>query len=99
VSRVVWKYQIRSTASAVTHAVPRGGRILHAELQHDDVCVWIEVDDEHPREDWTFRLFVTGQPLPINAAYVRTILLADGDLVLHLYRLYGADELRQRPQG
>ena len=89
--RTVWVYRIPVnvlTASTTTvHHIPAGARLLHCAEQHGQVALWFEVPDpEAPKVEHGYQLFGTGTgPIGDHLVYVGTVLLAGGDLVLHVY--------------
>ena len=64
----------------VVHEVP--GRVVHVERSGlAELTVWFERDPAGWM--WKYQKFETGQPIPDDAHYVRTVLA--GQSVWHLY--------------
>ena len=67
-------------------AMPRGARVLHVDVQGDQVCLWALVDPTAPVESRHFSVVPTGaRLLRSDATYIGTVLLDGGALVLHVF--------------
>lgn len=86
--RKIYKYPLPKSET-FTINVPKGGRILHIDVQFGHPEMWILIDPEASFEDREFFIAMTGQEIPEarhrNSEYVGTFLLSGGDLVLHLF--------------
>ena len=80
----VWKFAIGDPESPIS--LPRGAEILSVAVQRGVVCLWALVDPEQPREDRHLVVAGTGQDVPDERGrFLGTVLLADGDLVFHIW--------------
>ncbi len=67
--------------------LPAGSVPIHVDYQFGKVQVWAEV----PITPWVGRkevevsMVVTGSETPIDHIFLKTLLLVDGNLVLHFY--------------
>ena len=81
--RTIYKYILDEPENTIiTH---EESRVLHINTQHDNICVWIEVDNETPKTR-TLGLYLvgTGCEIPSNAIhYYGTALI--GAFVFHVY--------------
>jgi hypothetical protein len=67
-------------------SMPRGAKLLDAQMQRGELCLWAEVDLLKPDEKRTFAVAGTGLTLPVGSTtYVATT--QDGDYVWHLYEV------------
>lgn len=82
--KTVHKYPLKLQAEQSV-AIPRGGKILSAQLQGDTICVWVEVDDTtEKRQHVTFIVVGTGCEVPTYANHhIATVQM--GPMVWHLY--------------
>lgn len=65
--------------------IPKGAKVLTAEIQNEKVCIWAEVDTEQVLEHRTFHVYGTGHLIPEQACYVSTVF--DGAFVWHIYEV------------
>lgn len=89
--RTTWKFQLKQELYQ-NIMVPEEYRFTHVAVQRGAICLWAEVDDAAPLVSRHIRMYGTGQSLPkkptrdsIVDYYIGTVLLYDGDLVLHVY--------------
>ena len=81
--KTVWKYKIKINETFELE-LPIGARIILIGLQHNDLCLWAEVDTEVETEKRFFRIHGTGHP--INEGFLNHIKsFIDGDFVWHIY--------------
>lgn len=81
----IFKYRI-PPINDVLIEMPRGAVILSVQAQRGEVMLWVEVDTAAPPIKRRFKIRGTGHDLPEDARhYVGTVVLMDGDLVLHVY--------------
>lgn len=82
-NRIIFKYQLNS---AVNH-LPQGAKILSAQVQNDQICIWALVDPDRPLVMRKLKIFGTGQPLPVHgpieAVFVGTV--QQGIYVWHIF--------------
>lgn len=82
----IWKFTF-DIKSKVVIPMPKGAKILTAQLQEDKPCMWAVVDTENKKEDRYFEIFGTGHPFPvdigINRVYINTIQI--DNLVFHIF--------------
>jgi len=86
----IWKYQIKT--NKLIHEIPKGAKILYVNNQFDQICVWIEVDPEAPKEQRHFEVYGTGHPImgdPKDRKYLGSVKLSGGALIFHLYEYFG----------
>lgn len=79
--KTVWKYEIGNNTEIL---VPEGAEFLAFANQKGVPCIWVRVDPEAPKEVRRLRLVETGQLAP-ESAYLGTILMEAGEMVLHLF--------------
>ena len=83
--KVIWKYPLAQSGTQRIQ-IPQEGRILAVQTQHDEPCLWVEVNTSKQRETRTFKCFETGHSLGSNPGYyLGTLQLYSGSLVLHVY--------------
>jgi hypothetical protein len=86
--KAVYKYDL-SIDDYVTIKLPRGAKVLTAQVQHGDIKLWAFVNTEEELEDRLFRIVGTGHPLQ-NARflnYIATVQLMAGPLVFHVFEV------------
>lgn len=83
----VFKYTLNMTD--ITHvAMPQGGQVLSAQVQHGNVQVWALVDPSKPEEARTFRIAGTGHPIEhANIRFIGTVQMQGGSLVFHVFEV------------
>jgi len=63
-----------------------GAKILHVGVQRGAICIWAEVDTSAKFVERRFGVYGTGHTMPTEPGkYIGTVMLADGDLVFHIY--------------
>jgi len=93
--RQIWKYILDSatllTHDFLTYNVPKNGIILHVDEQFDEICVWVEVDPDAPKEQRHFKVYGTGHLIPdhdiVNRRYLGSVKLMKGALVFHVFEI------------
>ena len=92
-SKTIWKYTL---GVDTTLLIPKGGKILSAAGQNDDVCIWVLVDPQAPEEPRFFTVYGTGHIIPDKRfrdsslgtmQHIGTALLHNSSLVLHVFEL------------
>lgn len=86
-NNTIYKYPIAMTDEQ-TIPLPAGARILSAQVQRGQICLWASVDREEKRiEPRTFRIIGTGHPVPDlgELAYIATVQFDGGALIFHVF--------------
>lgn len=103
-SFVVWKFDITAAVESRKRQadirMPKGARILSAEYQRKELCLWALVDDTAASERRRFVTQMTGETMEpedaAEASFIRTLHLAHGSYVLHLFEdLRGAAQTEE----
>jgi hypothetical protein len=86
----IYKYPLRVDDRQKVE-MPRGARVLCAQVQLGSPCVWALVDENETAKDTVILLtYGTGHYMSPTQAkdneYVGTYQLAGGDLVFHVFR-------------
>jgi hypothetical protein len=88
--KTIWKFPIPASDSFVT-MMPKGSTIIHVETQHNEPCMWAEVDSGAELVEREFEIFATGQDMPDRVGVVRlhcgSFLMNKITLVFHLYEV------------
>lgn len=63
--------------------MPLGAKIVHIDLQDNQLCVWAEGNPEHPKVQRKFELYATGEKIETMARHLKTVLI--GRFVYHIY--------------
>jgi hypothetical protein len=77
--KTVYKYPVGEVQ------IPRGAKVLTANMQGDKVVLWAEVDTDEVLEHRTFHVYGTGHVIPDNACYIATVF--EGVFVWHVYEV------------
>lgn len=86
----IHKYALLSTIGEQSIEVPQGAHVLKVANQFENVCIWFEVQEGHPKETRKFKVVQTGDevnPCTIGK-YLDTVLLKSGHEVVHVYEQY-----------
>lgn len=77
----IWKYPLKEE----TDIKGKIGRVLDVQLQGDQICAWIEMDDNAPEQSITIVAIGTGWDLPsyLCENYISTVQV--GNYVWHFY--------------
>jgi hypothetical protein len=76
----IYKYQVIHG----TVLMPKGAKILTAQIQDDTTVMWALVDTSQPMEPRNFEVMYTGQGFDdTGLEYIQTV--QDGPLVLHIF--------------
>jgi hypothetical protein len=76
----IYKYQIIHG----TVLMPKGAKILTAQIQDDKPVMWALVDTSQPMKPRNFEVMYTGQNFDdTGLKYIQTV--QDGPLVLHIF--------------
>lgn len=88
--RRIFKYELPLPGSGQFDLAIPLLNFLDVQVQKGKPVLWAEIvaDSIAPPRTYSFRWVATGQDMPDeNLAYVGTVQLEDGYLVLHLFRL------------
>jgi hypothetical protein len=68
---------------------PKGAKILHLGVQHNNIQFWAEVDPNADHEMRKFVMYGTGHMIApsLTHEYIGTIMLNQGLLVLHIFEI------------
>lgn len=100
VSEEIWKFPISlETLSATSEPIvelPTGARVISAQAQGNDLCLWAIVDPTQEKRARQFSIYGTGHPVigfshPIikERNFIGTVQFYDGTLVLHVFENKG----------
>ena len=67
--------------------IPKNAVILSAQIQHETLCLWVELDDREPVSDRDIYVFGTGHGIDpsLDIHFIDTVQLMGGDLIFHVY--------------
>lgn len=86
----IWKWTLQITDKQMLQ-MPQGAKVLTAQMQGEELCLWAQVgppDPGVPQEARTFAIYGTGNPMPDEPGeYVATFQTQGGALVFHVYDL------------
>jgi hypothetical protein len=89
--KTIWKFELDAKNLRVW--MPVGAKLLTAQGQNDQICVWAEVDSEADKEEVIFEIFGTGHEIltgmGVDREYIGTAQIFKGELVFHVYRWTG----------
>ena len=82
----IWKYNLNIEDHQVIE-MPQRARLLSVDVQRGVPRLWAEVDQKAPLEKRRIWVMGTGNPLPkdLTFDFIGTLLLHDGELVLHVF--------------
>lgn len=81
--RKIYKYVLTITDEQ-TLRLPQGANFLTAQMQREQLCIWVEVDTDRPLEPCTFLIHGTGNPIGAERKrYIATV--QDGPMVWHVF--------------
>jgi len=86
----IWKYviELKEWPNPIFD-IPKGGIVLTAQLQHEKICIWVEVDPNADHEERMFEIFGTGHPIRedmgVERKYISTVQDNFGKLIWHVY--------------
>lgn len=90
----IWKYQLVVAQTQVL-MLPMGAKILDAQMQHDQLCIWAQIDMQHKNflERRTFEIFATGQEI-VGRGHMQhiTTFQPKSGLVFHLFEVSKNDD-------
>lgn len=83
--RQIWKFPLEVT-DVQTISMPMGAKIMHVDVQHDQVCLWAGVYPDNSKMDRTFHLYGTGHAIPDDVQdYLGSVVI--GPFVWHLFEV------------
>ena len=85
----VYKYKV-PVNDYFTLDLPKTARILKAEVQHGDVCMWALVEPGESTRERIFRFTGTGHPVneaPAHLQHISTFQMRGGELVFHIFEV------------
>ena len=81
----IWKFTL---SSETIIDLPRNAEVLSVHNQYGNVCLWVKVDNTQQLESRKFVMCCTGGSVPDEPTkFIGTVLLASGDLVLHVFEI------------
>ena len=85
--QTVHKYPL-PTADNTSILLPHGAKILHVDVQNNELCMWALVDPARRLGKRRFRIAGTGHPIEEEKVrHLGTALLYDGQIVLHVFEV------------
>ena len=86
--KVVYKYKLQITKVIQEVVLPLGAQILCIKMQNDELCMWALVDPDQPyNEVVKIRCAGTGHEITEDVEYIDTVMLFDGALVFHFFKV------------
>jgi hypothetical protein len=84
--KTIYKYQL-SITDIQSIKMPQGAEILSIQCQDNSPCVWALVDTDNLKEDRSFLMYGTGNPVDENykKKYIGTFMMYSGSLVFHCF--------------
>ena len=86
--KVVYKYKLQITKVIQEVVLPLGAQILCIKMQNDELCMWALADpDQTYNEVVKIRCAGTGHEITEDVEYIDTVMLLDGELVFHFFKV------------
>lgn len=86
--KVVYKYKLQINKVIQEVVLPLGAQILCIKMQNDELCMWALVDpDQTYNEVVKIRCAGTGHEITEDVEYIDTVMLLDGELVFHFFKV------------
>ena len=86
--KVVYKYKLQITKVIQEVVLPLGAQILCIKMQNDELCMWALVDpDQTYNEVVKICCAGTGHEITEDVEYIDTVMLLDGELVFHFFKV------------
>ena len=80
----IWKFELDMGFQFVT--MPPGAKLLHVGEQRGRPTLWAACDPtKYATVTRMVSVIMTGEAEPEDSKYVGTVILANGDLVVHVY--------------
>lgn len=82
----VWKYELEPTSYI---EMPAGARVLSVGAQRNNICLWVLVDPDKPKEIRIFESFGTGHNIDpgLHLEFIGTVLVHHDTLVFHVFEV------------
>lgn len=87
--QIVAKYPFKPN-DYIAFELPATARLLHVDVQNEQLCLWALVDLDQPTISRRVRMAGTGHQIKEPAEslrHVSTVLLSDGALVFHFFEV------------
>lgn len=82
----VWKYTLKPYKPILS--IPKGGLIRYVGEQHNEICLWVEVDTDNEAINREFKIYGTGHNIPEDwIGYLGSVKIDEGRLVFHVYEV------------
>lgn len=80
----VWKYEL---VLETTIQMPIGAKILSANEQFGDICIWALVNPTVEHEARMFEVYGTGHPIVghEDLKFIDTVMINNGKFVFHVF--------------
>lgn len=86
--KVVYRYKLQITKVIQEVVLPLGAQILCIKMENDELCMWALVDpDQTYNEVVKIRCAGTGHEITEDVEYIDTVVLLDGELVFHFFKV------------
>lgn len=89
--KTIYKYQLTAHGKQ-SIGMPKDAKILHADEQHGQICIWAELDFDPDDNDLRARMievFRTGheihEDIGTERVYIGTVKLQGGAFISHVY--------------
>lgn len=83
----IWKFKLTEEKKQRVQ-MPRGAKILSAQSQRNDLCLWAMVDSTQPVVERTIICFGTGDEIKNDQLrYIGTTIFNDGYFVVHVFEV------------
>lgn len=70
--------------------MPKGAKVLSAQSQGDNICLWAMVDPSEVSENRHFVVIGTGHDVPeLHLVFIDTVQLFGGSLIFHVFEVLG----------
>jgi hypothetical protein len=84
-STTIWKFPLKIVDDQPIE-VPVGAKLLYAQIQFGECCLWALCDPSAPRETRRIAIYRTGHEIPNDPGeYLATFQMRDGELVFHVF--------------
>lgn len=88
--KTIHKYPLQITDRQIVK-MPQLAQILCVQVQHDQICIWAEVETNNPTENVKIGVYGTGNPVepadPGHRNYIGTVQTYNGNLVWHVFEI------------
>lgn len=82
--KTIWKFPLAVTDKQ-TVSMPKGSRILSANEQHGQVCIWALVNTEAEREEKSIAIVGTGNPFTLDESWKFVDSVQQSFFVWHVF--------------